>query len=353
MADGKTRSVSVVFQALTDKFTSKTKGAGQTIGGFAKKALLIGGAFMAARAGVRSFTEAFQKLDDLGKLSDSLEVTPNFLRGLDLAATQTGSSFATAQKGLQKFVRSIGEAKAGTGEGIKGLEMLGLTLQDLEGLNTEQQFLKVVEAIKNIEDPATKAAAAAKLMGRGAQDMINLFALGKDGLAAFNKEAEELGGPISREDIALVEQANDAVDKMGRAWEGVIQQLSIELAPVLTIIAESMTELIKLAKEFKDSLSSGLTLFGNIKIGKITIGTVEDKNKKGKSPIVPAVKISKQSIRNFSDAVSAGSSAAFNALNPNSTNSVPSQTLEEQKQQTKLLSKIAAKGRTTFKQVSA
>ncbi len=47
-----------------------------------------------------------------------------------------------------------------------------------------------------------------------------------------------------------------------------------------------------------------------------------------------------------------GSSAAFNALNPNTTNSVASQTLAESKMQTNLLNKIASKGKTTFKQVS-
>ena len=153
--------------------------------GFAKKAAVIGGTFLVARAGVRQFTDAFQKLDDLGKLSDSLQVSPDFLRGLDLAATQTGSSFATAQKALSRFVRTVGEAKTGTGEGIQALKILGLRLEDIENLSTEDQFLKVAESIKAIEDPSLKAAAAAKLFGKSGQDLINLFDQGEVGLKKF------------------------------------------------------------------------------------------------------------------------------------------------------------------------
>jgi hypothetical protein len=414
MADGKTRSVSVVFQALTDKFTRKTKGAGNTIGSFAKKAAIgaaaAGAAFLVARVGVAQFRKEFEKLDTLGKLSDSLQVSPDFLRGLDLAATQTGSSFATAQKALSRFVRSIGEAKSGTGEGIQALEILGVKLEDIESLNTEDQFLKIAESIKSIEDPSLKAAAAAKLFGRSGQDLINLFDQGEEGIKSFIAQQKELGGGISRDDIRQVEAANDAVDKMGRAWEGIIQQLSIALAPVITKIADGFTEILKFTRSIgalwtdmelgikamgegwigtlgtvlkmlspigamttaikmmikhskilrdvwngiQGQLERGFTnMFFGGKGADITLGVEEGPIKKKKKDLIPEVKINPVSIKNFSDAIAAGSSAAFNALNPNSTNSVANQTLEESKMQTGLLSKIAGKGRTTFKQVTS
>tara|TARA_R110002126_G_scaffold156424_1_gene303774 strand:+ start:593 stop:1678 length:1086 start_codon:yes stop_codon:yes gene_type:complete len=361
MANGKARSVSVVFQAFTDKFQSKTKAAGTSMSGFAKKASLmaagaavIGTAFTAARSAVRQLTEQFKKLDTLGKLSDSLEVSPDFLQGLDLAATQTGSSFATAQKALSKFVRSVGEAKAGTGEGIQGLEILGVQLEDIENLNVEEQFLKIAESIKAMEDPNLKAAAAAKLFGRSGQDMINLFNQGEEGLKSFIAQQKELSGGISRDDIKRVEEANDAIDKMKRSWEGIVQQVAVRLGPAITVISNAITVLVKKMQKIIDKFSK---LTGLAKV----LGIIDDLNGQGDSKskprnnisAIPPLKIATQSIKSFSEAIAAGSSAAFNALNPNSTNSVANQTLEESKQQTSLLNKIANKGRTTFKQVTS
>jgi len=359
MADGKTRSVSVVFQAFTDKFTSKTKKAGGTIGSFAKKAILIGGGFLAARAGVAAFRKQFEKLDEIGKLSDVLEVSPDFLRGLDLAATQTGSSFATAQKALSRFVRSVGEAKSGTGEGIQALEILGVKLGEIEDLSTEDQFFKIANSIKAMEDPSLRAAAAAKLFGRSGQDLLNLFAEGEDGLKKFIELQKELGGGISRDDIRQVEAANDAVDRMGRVWEGIIQQLSIQFAPLLDDMAVGMTKLVKLAKDFgvewkisqlalEDVISD---FFYGGKGKDITLGLSTSAGK-GKDKKIEPLTIASASIKSFSDAARAGSSKAFDLLNPNTSNSVANQTLKATDETNDILRAIRDEDGIKFKQVS-
>ena len=358
MADGKTRSVSVVFQAFTDKFTNKTKKAGTTIGGFAKKAIAIGGGFLAARAGLAQFRKAFEKLDEIGKLSDVLEVSPDFLRGLDLAATQTGSSFATAQKALSRFVRSVGEAKTGTGEGVQALEILNVQLKDIENLSTEDQFFKIANSLKGMEDPTLRAAAAAKLFGRSGQDLLNLFAEGEEGIKRFIEQQKELGGGISRDDIRKVEAANDAVDKMGRAWEGIIQQLAIEFAPLLQDMAEGMKELIKLAdifgsvwKNMQSDLEGVISdVFYGGKGKDITLG-LRAIDKKAPAKIGP-LKIASASIKSFSEAARAGSSKAFDLLNPNVTNSVANQTLKATEETNNILQAIRDEDGIKFEQVS-
>jgi len=358
MADGKTRSVSVVFQAFTDKFTNKTKKAGTTIGGFAKKAVLIGGGFLAARAGLAAFRKQFEKLDEIAKLSDVLEVSPDFLRGLDLAATQTGSSFATAQKALSRFVRSVGEAKSGTGEGIQGLEILGVQLEDIESMDVEGQFFAVANSIQAMEDPTLRAAAAAKLFGRSGQDLLNLFAEGEIGLKRFIELQKKLGGSITRDDLTNIEAANDAVDKMGRAWEGIIARLAIEFAPLLQDVAFFMQELIQYAKEFGNewrNVSNAVEDFITDNffdgLGKdITLG-LRAVDKKGDKKIEPLT-IASASIKSFSEAARAGSSKAFDLLNPNTSNSVANQTLKATEETNNILQAIRDEDGIKFKEVS-
>jgi len=372
---------------------------------FAKKAAVIGAAFLAARVGVRKFTEAFQKLDTLGKLSDAMQVSPDFLQGLDLAATQTGSSFATAQKALGKFVRSIGEAKSGTGEGIQGLEILGVQLKDIENLSTEDQFFKIANAIKNMEDPSLKAAAAAKLFGRSGQDLINLFNQGEVGLRSFIAAQKELSGGISRDDIAQVEAANDAIDKMGRAWDGIFQQLTILLAPAVKAIADIITKGIQIVKRFAKAFEflqlsdifaelsvQFAKVFGTMeehiniliglveKFGKVWRSIQKDiegivsklffggkgidielgpatsgpfgKGKGDEEKKIEPLSIAAASIKSFSEAARAGSSKAFDLLNPNTSNSVANQTLKATETTNDLLREGLDKESINFNQVN-
>ena len=343
MAGGTVKSVSVVYQAFTDKFDKAVDRAGNKMSGFVKKAAGIAAGFIAARASINGVTNAMDKLDRLGKLSDQLEIDPNTLRGLDLAATQTGTSFETMTKGVQRLARTIGEARQGITTGTKALEDIGMAAEDFEGLSVEEQFLKAADAIAKIDDPTKKAAVATRLFGRSGQELLNVLNLGSEGIRNFVREAEELGGPISREDIARVEAANDAIDKMGRAWEGITQQLTIEFAPIIESIADGLRELGQLTRGIADewkNAQNALTdfftewvYFGegkNVQLG-------ERKKKPPKKPIIEETKenvvkevVKQFSTQSFSAAITAQSSKAFDVLNPN-RNTVQKQQLETQK----------------------
>ncbi len=247
MSGGTVKSVSVVYQAFTDKFEKALDKTSGKMSGFVKKAAGIAAGFIAARATLGRFTKAMGDLDKLGKLSDSLEIDPNTLRGLDLAATQTGTSFEVMTKGIQRMVQTIGEARSGMSSGTLALKELGMTAEDFEGLNAEQQLMKMADAIAAIEDPAQKAAAANKLFGRSGKELLNVLNQGSAGMREFIKEAERVGGPLTRDDIRQVEMANDAMDKMGRTFDSIFQQLAIQLAPTIEKMADGLQEFLTLS----------------------------------------------------------------------------------------------------------
>jgi hypothetical protein len=280
-------------------------------------------------------------LDKLGKLSDSLEIDPNTLRGLELAATQTGSSFEVMTKGIQRMVQTIGEARSGMSSGLLVLKELGMTVKDFDGLNTEEQFMKMADAIAAIEDPAQKAAAAQKLFGRGAKDILNALNQGSAGIKAYIAEAEKLGGPISRDDIKEVEAANDAIDKMGTAFDAIFQQLAIGISPMIEDLAEGLTKIVNIGEEistfWKDTeLSIGAALISLKEFtGELTSIQADDarvmlyrsifESKKAKSsggsgpkdPIaLPAL------TKGFANSAEHQSSKAFDILNPAKPNSI-------------------------------
>ena len=237
MADGKVKSVSVVFQAFTDKFEKGTARAGNKLSSFAKKAAGLVGGFLAGRAAVAKFSKAMGDLDRLGKLSDRMQIDPNTLRGLDLMSSQLGTAFTQVEKGIQRMSRTIGEAREGITTGTTALKYLGLAAEDFAGMGVEDQYKMIADRIAAIEDPSRKAAVAFRIFGRSGQEMTNMLNLGAKGLEEYKKEAEALGGPISRGDIKQIEAANDAMDKLKRVIEGVFQQIAIRLSPAIEQLA--------------------------------------------------------------------------------------------------------------------
>ena len=181
---------------------------------------------------------AFSDMDRIGKFSDEVGISTEKLVSYEHAAAQTGTSIEALNKGLQRMVRRIGEARAGYGEGLKGIEQLGLTSEQLAAMDMSEAFEAVAEKIKSIEDPAKRAAAAYALFGRQGQDLMNLLMSGKDGIAAYVAEAEKLGITFSREEAAKVEAYNDAFDELKKRFIGLARDAAPAVAEKLNLLLD-------------------------------------------------------------------------------------------------------------------
>jgi hypothetical protein len=84
---------------------------------------------------------------------------------LDYAADQTGTSLETVEVAVRRMQKSVAGVADET-EGTTGkLDFLGLTAEKLAGLNVDQQFAAIAAALRSIDDPTQRAAAAMKVFG--------------------------------------------------------------------------------------------------------------------------------------------------------------------------------------------
>tara|TARA_R110002020_G_scaffold458266_1_gene675622 strand:- start:281 stop:1396 length:1116 start_codon:yes stop_codon:yes gene_type:complete len=335
---GSVKSVSVVFQAFTDKFEKKVDKAGKSMGGFAKKALGFAAGFVAARATLSGFTGAMDKLNQLGKISKTLDVSPDFLKGLDLAAADVGESFEKAQDIVKEFNIRMGEAKTGAGPAVNGLELIGKTLKDFEGLNPEQSFLKVAEAISKIEDKQKKIFIAGEFFGGAGEDMLALLDQGEAGLRRFIEEARRLGGPISEEDLKRAQAANLAIKKVGMAMDGVFQKVAMKLAPTIeSIVNDGLEPFLELTdkigaswnntaawvQKVADAIHGIEDPFKEQKPGTFLKNALDQANEKiASDSIKKSAAAIVQPTRGFAESISFQSSRAFDILNPAKPNSM-------------------------------
>ncbi|MCP4539824.1 MAG: hypothetical protein GY832_22015 [Chloroflexi bacterium] len=255
-------SMAVQLIAKTGMFDSKMKRSGKNTRKFALdvsgavkglKRFTMGLAAVAGvGAGVGGMTilikNSMKAMDVIGKLSDELGIATESLMAFKHAASLTGTTEETLNKGLQRLVRRLGEAQAGYGEGRKGLEALGLDAEKVANKLPAEALLDVAEAIKQMETPAQRAAAAYALFGRQGQDLMNFLMLGRQGLQDVIRETEKLGGAFDRVSIKQIENANDAIARLKFALSNMVGKTAVKLAPFIESLAQKFTQMGAAAK---------------------------------------------------------------------------------------------------------
>lgn len=237
-------------------FGKGLKRGAKSVGGFAKKVgmaaakLAAAGAALGAAGGaglVAMTRRSLASIDALGKMSDQLGIATEQLTAFQHAANITGVEQSSLSKGLQRLVRMSGELSAGSAEGKKAFDLLGMSAADLEGQLPSETLREVSERIKNMGTSQEQAAAAAALFGRQGIEMLNFLKLGREGMDAMAAESDRLGLSITRIEAAQIEQANDAMTRVRAVFQGFANQVTIKVAPVIEHLATKFHEWMEAA----------------------------------------------------------------------------------------------------------
>jgi len=178
---GKIGQVSSQFEKMertVGRTTSKISGQIGSLG----KAFTIG----AIVAGAKAFGDYQTSLDKLGSelidMSGRANVGVEALQRLRFAADQNGASSDGMNIALTKLNKAMGEARGGSIELQRVFKALGLDALVKSGASTDVVLSGIADAFKQIQDPALKAAIAAKLMGKSADELVPLLSQGSQGL---------------------------------------------------------------------------------------------------------------------------------------------------------------------------
>lgn len=200
--------------------------------------IATGAALAGTALAVHLVNNSRKTIDALAKTSDRLGIATEQLAGLRFAAEQTGVSVQTLEMALQRQTRRIAEAAQGSGEAKDALRELGLSAQALNQLAPDEQFRKIAGAMEGVANSGDRVRLAMRLFDSEGVALVNTLSLGEKGLADMQAEAERLGIALDRVQAAKVEAANDALNRASKVSEGLIQQFTVELAPILAALAD-------------------------------------------------------------------------------------------------------------------
>ena len=261
MSTGGTGSAIRAGRAFVEMFVDDQQlrrgldGARQQLEQFSRSVMRLGaqfsmvGAAMAAPilAAAKSFAEAG---DAVEKASRRTGMAAESFSALQFAAQQSGTSIEAVEKGILRMQRTITQATDGLASSRHQLAELGLAAEDLAGLSTEEQFLRVAEALSQVQDPAEKAARAMQIFGRSGVELIPLLFQGREGIEAMMAEARRLGVVLSEEDAEAAKELTDAIGRLKMSAESLRNAVAVSVAPMLSELADVITGIVGHVREW-------------------------------------------------------------------------------------------------------
>jgi hypothetical protein len=266
--------VNVSITASTGGLTAGLGRASKQLGGFAGQAQGIGGRLTAMAAGfvgagrsatvaaigvralsvaVKSllaplliltslvsifaaFGRAAKELEVIDDLSQELGVASGELQVLGKVAEEAGASQEMMVGGLRRTSRMVGQLASGAPGATKAFERLGLTMNDMAGLSTAQQFELISQRIAALP-PHMQAAAAIDIFGRSGQGLLNFIRQGSTAIGEMDLLMTNLGVKLRNDQVAGIALMGDAMGRLSLVTQGFINQFLAELAPAIATVA--------------------------------------------------------------------------------------------------------------------
>ena len=242
--DKKTKKVNKSLKKTNSRFKDFGKKGVKGLGALTKG---LGAAAIAATAAAGAFAymakSTLNTLDALGKTASKLGVTTEFLSKYQVIANRAGISTETFNMGLQRFLRRLGEAQQGTGELLKPLGNLGISMKDANGNFREgtKVFAEYMKKLSGMENSTQKLAFAMKGFDSEGVAMVNIADMGADRIAELGRRAKEAGLIISGDLAIAAAAANDALADLFDLGKGFKTQFFGALSQTI----EQLTEMLR------------------------------------------------------------------------------------------------------------
>ena len=236
-----------------DDFAEKSNSRLGRLGSAAKAAALPIAAIGTAAVGagvalVSNFIEGATEIDNLSKRAG---ISAESLQVWGRVAAASGGNAEDITDAIREMNLRLAEAATlGSGPAVDALNLVGLSLEDLQNLKPEEQFALIRDRLSEIEDPALRTFAAEELLGGASERLAEFTALSADAFDEQAKAARDAGGIMSNETVASATEAGKQFNELKTRILGVVNDAIGKLIPILLKAVDYFrTEVVPVLKE--------------------------------------------------------------------------------------------------------
>jgi hypothetical protein len=219
--------------------TEMVEGVAESIGVVGVASVAAAGVLAALGVVAVELTEKAAALGgELNDMSEKTGIAVPRLSALKYAAEVAGGSVDQLANAVFMMQRRMGESPDAF---EKGLNRIHLTFADIKGLQPDDQFLRIAQAIRETEDPTQRATAAFDLFGRQGRDLLPVMTKDLEGLV---EQAHQLGFAWSEEDAKGAEKLEMQSRSLHLQWQRIWVDVGSIFIPVLSRLREGLQQVI-------------------------------------------------------------------------------------------------------------
>ena len=228
-------------QQAVDQLRTSMDRMKDTVDGVSSRFGALKGAMagLAGAAVVAGFVSMMRSMintaDHLNDLSMKTGIAVEDLDALGFAAEQNGSNLDQVSGALGKMAKNMAEAAGGSKEAIAVFKQFGISQAELKSgsLSSTEALARIADKIAAMPDGWQKAAAAQKVFGKSAADMVPLLNAGGDAIRNARAELEGYGALFTGGLAKAADEFNDKMALLKRMGGAVAISLGRELLPVM------------------------------------------------------------------------------------------------------------------------
>jgi hypothetical protein len=212
-----------------------------------------------AAAGVAMVRSGLANIDAQAKLAQSMRTTVESIQTLTWAGELAGVSMGEIEQATQRLTTRLSEAAGGSGAAAGALRRLNLTAAELQALPLDQRIVAIQDALARYVPEAERAAVASDLFGDRAA--LAFLRIDSATLRDAARDVQDFGVAVSAADAAQVERTGDAIARLSLIWTGLVNRLTVAVAPALETIATKLADMARATGPIGQAITA---LFDNL-----------------------------------------------------------------------------------------
>lgn len=237
-------------------------------GSMSKAALVIGG-FAAVGTAAVALTKkmwdlgvsTIQAADEIAKTSKQLGINAEAYQEFAWAVGLGGASEQDLASGLQQLNKQMEAATSGNSKAQKAFKSLGISMDEVKSMNTEEMFVRISDALSQVDDVTAKTKTTMDLFGGSGVKLAEAIKGGSAALDEMRKEARESGYVLSNDELERAEEAADNYERAQMRVKAALRSLGVEVMPLINDGLVAFSEFIREnkddIKEFVQDIGSG------------------------------------------------------------------------------------------------
>ncbi len=162
-------------------------------------------------------------------------------------ARKLNDQIAEQERKEREAARALAQARAEADRNATALERLGINAVDAAGKlkKAPAVLLEIADALKNVTDPDRREQIEFELIAAGLdRKLIPALRRGADGFRELQDEGRRIRPPFTTQQVAIADQFQIAIGRLGNALGGLKDQFGLTIAPAFTAFFERLTEIV-------------------------------------------------------------------------------------------------------------